>query len=125
MSLADLNLELNRLNTFENKWSHAYISKEILAKTGFFFFGPFDEVKCNFCNVVLKNWKPNENEVMKHIRWSPNCPLLRRKITRNVPIPPLRKLEQLLPPSSYDICGIFLESSSDSSVADRKKQRPE
>lgn len=45
MASADLNFELNRLNTFEDKWPHAHINKEILAKIEFFFVGPYDEVK--------------------------------------------------------------------------------
>lgn len=122
MSFTDLDFELNRLNTFENKWPHTYISKEILAKIGFFFVGPYDEVKCTFCNVIIKNWKMGDNEVAEHIRWSPNCPLLKRSHTTNIPTLPSNDLNQLLPPIGHDTCGIYTECPKSDSIANMKAQ---
>lgn len=124
MSFAELSFELNRLNTFENRWPHTYISKEILAKTGFFFTGPYDETKCNFCNVVIKNWELGDNEVTEHIRWSPNCPLLKRRVTPNIPIQSSHELDQLLPPVSYDECGMYSNANNES-ITNEKWQHPE
>lgn len=99
-------IEENRLKTFNNiGWPHNFIQPRILAKTGFYFVGPDDEVKCQFCKVVIKKWEADDNEVAEHQRWSPCCPLLRRRRTNNKPIEPITELNALLPPLSFDICG--------------------
>lgn len=94
-----------RLKTFEQKWPHNYLSPRVLAKTGFYFIGPVDQVKCYFCKVEIGHWESEDNEVTEHTRWSPNCPLLKRRETTNVPNEPTTELDELLPPMSYDVCG--------------------
>lgn len=102
----DMCSEENRLKTFETiQWPHDFIQPRILAKTGFYSVGRDDEVKCYFCKVVVKKWEFGDKEVDEHKRWSPNCPLLKRRRTNNKPIEPITELNQLLPPLSYDICG--------------------
>lgn len=98
-----LNHEENRLKTFGSNWPHAFISPRILAKTGIFYIGPHDRVKCYFCSVSIENWEMGDNEITEHLRWSKNCPLLIRRVTTNVE--PVMELEQLLPKINYDICG--------------------
>jgi len=95
--------ENERLKTFEN-WPLVFIEKEILAKTGFFFTGDDDKVKCYFCEVEIGRWESTDNPISEHQRWSPNCPLLRRRTTNNVPID-AESLNRILPPVSYDVCG--------------------
>lgn len=107
MSTNDLNREENRLKTFDASWPHAFISPRILAKTGFYYIGPHDQVKCYFCKVEVSSWEMGDNEVTEHSRWSPNCPLLKRRDTSNVPLEPTSELDQLLPPVSYDVCGTY------------------
>lgn len=75
--------------------------------------------------VIISKWEVGDNEVAEHIRWSPNCPLLKRKYTANIPIQPSHELEQLLPPTNYDICGIYSEYPLNTSVINTEKQRPE
>lgn len=103
--MTELNKEENRFKTFEQVWPHEFLDTRILAKTGFYFIGPADQVKCFFCKVEIGHWEPEDNEVAEHIRWSPNCPLLKRRETTNVPCEPLSALDDLLPPMSYDVCG--------------------
>lgn len=105
MSSDDMFREELRLKSFENKWPHTFIEARILAKTGFYFIGPSDQVKCYFCKVEIGRWETGDDAVTEHVRWSPNCPLLKRRETANDPIEPIEELDQLLPPLSYDVCG--------------------
>lgn len=92
-----LAFEENRLKTFDDiDWPHDFISTETLAKTGFYYHGPPDQVRCYFCKVVVRNWSPGDSEVGEHMFWSSNCPLLRRRRTNNIPIQPEADLWELL-----------------------------
>lgn len=93
--------EKDRLRSFKN-WPHDFVSDIVLAKTGFYYVGKKDEVKCKFCDVIIHKWIKGDDEVTEHLKWSPCCPLLCHKTTYNVPIP---SLEHFLP--SYDVTGIF------------------
>lgn len=103
----DLNKEEQRFKTFDTNWPHSFIAPRILAKTGFYFTGPHDQVKCFFCGVVVYRWEIGDDEVHEHSRLSPNCPLLRRQKTLNVPIEPVFELNHLLPQICYDVCGAY------------------
>lgn len=83
-----MRFEENRLKTFKRDWPHTFISPRVLAKTGFFYIGPEDHVRCFFCEVEVGRWDNGDNEVSEHIRWSPNCRLLKRGETSNVPLEP-------------------------------------
>lgn len=102
---SELHKEEARFKTFEQRWPHDFLETRILAKTGFYFIGPRDQVKCYFCKVEVGHWEPEDNEVAEHIRWSPNCPLLKRRETTNIPCEPVAELDELLPPMTYDVCG--------------------
>lgn len=93
----DLNIEANRLKTFEN-WTVPYVEKHQLALLGFFYYGPSDMVKCHFCGVEIGMWEEGDDVLTDHMRWSPYCLLLRRGQTNNVPIDEAR-LNQALPPA--------------------------
>ncbi|RWS11067.1 apoptosis 2 inhibitor-like protein [Dinothrombium tinctorium] len=47
--------ESERLATFKN-WSIDFISKEDLAKAGFYFLNDSDRVKCHYCKGVIYKW---------------------------------------------------------------------
>lgn len=98
-----------RLSTFDSDWPHDFVSPRILAKTGFYYIGPYDQVRCHFCRVRVRSWEIGDNEVNEHLRWSPRCPLLMRCDTTNVPLKPISELDRLLPPPSplisFDVCG--------------------
>lgn len=92
-----------RLESFRY-WDVNFICKEKLSLIGFYFIGPNDMCKCYFCKVEIGLWEAGDNVLTEHLRWSPNCPLLRRRLTDNEPINQ-GQLEEILPPASYDVCG--------------------
>lgn len=101
LSPEDLDIEKCRLKTFDKKWPHLFISPKILAKIGFYYVGPHDEVRCHFCKVEISNWEMGDNEITEHERWAfrlvkKECPLLTRKYTRNIPLEPVSELNELL-----------------------------
>ncbi|XP_067613598.1 death-associated inhibitor of apoptosis 1 [Eurosta solidaginis] len=95
--------EDERLKTFEN-WPLEWLNKKELAQTGLFYTGEDDKVKCYFCEVEIGRWEREDQPVNEHLRFSPNCPLLRRRTTNNVPLNS-DTLNRILPPISYDVCG--------------------
>ncbi|EDW80089.1 uncharacterized protein Dwil_GK23971 [Drosophila willistoni] len=110
--------EDERLKTFDN-WPLSWLDKHQLAQTGMFYTNESDKVKCYFCEVEIGRWEPEDQPVPEHLRFSPNCPLLRRRTTNNVPLNS-DALERILPPISYDICG-----TNDSGFEMREHAYPE
>jgi baculoviral IAP repeat-containing protein 7/8 len=102
--VADLNIEANRLKTFEN-WNVAFIDKSQLALLGFYYFGPSDLVKCYFCGVEIGMWEEGDDVLTDHMRWSPSCNLIRRNQTNNVPINEALLHETLPPAPTSDVYG--------------------
>lgn len=102
----NLNSEVARLETFHT-WTKAFIVKEKLALYGFYHCGPDDNVKCIFCKVEIGSWEVGDNVLREHLRWSPNCPLLKRRPTQNIPID-AESFDRSLPPLSVDTVGIHL-----------------
>lgn len=100
----DLNVEANRLKTFDS-WRVSFINKHQLALLGFYYYGPGDMVKCNFCGVEIGMWEDGDDVLTDHMRWSPYCKLIRRNQTNNIPIDEAL-LKQTLPPApSPDVYG--------------------
>lgn len=72
--------ESERLKTFSSiEWPHSrdIISVKNLAKSGLFYTGVMDYVKCVFCGLVLHKWMPNDNPVLDHVKYKPTCPFIR------------------------------------------------
>lgn len=112
-----LNHESNRLAAFES-WTVPFIDKKLLARTGFYYIGPNDLVKCFYCKVEIGMWEPDDNVINEHLKWSPSCRLISGRETENIPID-TNAFRQVLPQISYDTCGIrdvrssaIVESSS-------------
>ncbi|CAB3387117.1 Hypothetical predicted protein [Cloeon dipterum] len=60
-----------------------------LAKSGFYYFGKEDKVRCDFCNLGLHQWKEQEKPDEEHLRWNPKCPFMLKDINvtaNNIPI---------------------------------------
>lgn len=91
----NFNFEEDRLKSF-NGWSNKYVEKHILAKTGFYYLGVKDHVRCQFCRICVGDWEKNDDEIKEHLKWSPHCPLLRSKTTRNVKFENASRLSYLL-----------------------------
>lgn len=68
--------ETARLETFNQHWPHKFINIKDLAKYGFYYIGPEDQVKCIFCNLILYNWIPSDTPLNEHFKYSANCRLL-------------------------------------------------
>lgn len=100
---ANYNYENVRLTTYDT-WTVPFINKTILAKVGFYYLQEDDKVKCNFCRIIIKRWENGDNPIEEHIKWSPSCPLMRRRDTENIPID-ADELNAILPPRSSDVCG--------------------
>ncbi|XP_052861636.1 death-associated inhibitor of apoptosis 1-like [Anopheles cruzii] len=99
----DLNREICRLGTFTSSWPVSFINPSELARYGFFYTGIADRVKCYFCEVEVGMWEEQDNVITEHLRWSPRCPLLRKRTTNNVPINP--NFLDNVPDPDGDVCG--------------------
>lgn len=93
---SDFRLETERLKTFEN-WPLDWLDRNSLAATGMFYTGVQDHTKCYFCEVIIGKWDHGDDPVQEHLKWSPNCPLLQRRLTDNMPVNE-KNLDLLLPP---------------------------
>lgn len=97
-----LHKEEARLRTFKT-WTVDYIPRQKLARTGFFYLAnTYDCTQCFFCKIILGKWDELDDVIDEHLRWSPKCPLLRRKFTNNVPID-WGKLDEIIPEPLCDI----------------------
>jgi baculoviral IAP repeat-containing protein 7/8 len=103
--ITDLNVEANRLRTFEN-WNVSFIDKHQLALLGFYYYGPNDLVKCYFCGVEVGMWEEGDDVLTDHMRWSPSCAFIRRHQTNNVPINEALLNQTLPPPPTPDVFGM-------------------
>ncbi|XP_069468768.1 E3 ubiquitin-protein ligase XIAP isoform X2 [Ambystoma mexicanum] len=63
-----------RLETFQS-WMFP-ISKQDLAKSGFYSLGDADSVMCFYCGGGLRDWKPSEDPWQQHAKWYPGCKYL-------------------------------------------------
>ncbi|KMQ83398.1 inhibitor of apoptosis [Lasius niger] len=80
------------------------MDKNMLAQSGMYYTGVEDKCKCHFCGVEISRWEILDCPIDEHKRFSPNCSLLRRRHTDNVPLDN-ESLNRTLPPISYDVCG--------------------
>lgn len=104
VSSMEFNKESDRLSTFYS-WKKTFIDVSKLACLGMFYVGPCDRVKCYFCGVDIFNWEPTDDELGEHLRFSPQCPLLRQcSTTNNIPINH-EFLRSLLASVGEDECG--------------------
>lgn len=96
--------EQDRRRTFSN-WPKPFINTDQLAQYGFYHYGG-DKVKCAFCNVVISDWVETDTPLSEHMKHSPHCPFLNRRVTQNIPIDEAL-LDRNLPDVSPDECSEF------------------
>ena len=77
--------EYIRLQTFENIWIQDTISKEELAKAGFFYLYE-DKVQCAFCRGILHNWCKGYCALTEHCHHFYLCPFIMGEQVGNIPI---------------------------------------
>ena len=75
--LQDMKLESKRLESFTNWPTQAYACPANLAKAGLFYFDIADHVRCAFCNVTVRRWKPDDEPMEVHLKSSPPCAFLK------------------------------------------------
>lgn len=70
--------EKSRQNTYLFNWPHDkdLIDTKLLAKSGLYFTGKKDLVKCAFCNVELYDWSREDNPFIEHYKYSKKCPFI-------------------------------------------------
>lgn len=65
-----------RLSSYQ-RWPKQIIpDKFSLAKSGFFYTGQSDTVKCFCCGVQISNWESSDNSFQEHYKHSPKCDFL-------------------------------------------------
>ncbi|CAF1161761.1 unnamed protein product [Adineta steineri] len=62
-----------RYATFATWLNENTPSVDDLVRAGFFYLGTETTVTCFYCNGSLQNWGKNDNPVIEHARWFPNC----------------------------------------------------
>lgn len=70
--------EKKRHRSFSNGWPHEklYMNINHLAKTGFYYTGVNDCVKCVFCGIDIHSWESSDNIIHEHYKFSPHCKFL-------------------------------------------------
>ncbi|RUS91179.1 hypothetical protein EGW08_001092, partial [Elysia chlorotica] len=69
-----------RLQTFDAWLRDSGPAKEQLAKAGFFYTGKADATRCFCCGGGLKNWDPDDDADVEHVRILPKCPFMRQRV---------------------------------------------
>jgi Inhibitor of Apoptosis domain len=46
-----------------------------LAKDGFYYVGPRDKVRCEFCNLEVYEWETKDRVHEEHMKFNSKCPL--------------------------------------------------
>ena len=62
-----------RLETFVTYPKQIVPNKNELAHAGFYYSGTADKVICFRCGISLKDWEREDNAMIEHEKWSPNC----------------------------------------------------
>jgi hypothetical protein len=72
-----------RIESFREKQIARGQTAGRLAKAGFFYVGPEDNVRCFQCDGGLKNWQPSDDPWTEHARWFPRCPFVQSQKDRD------------------------------------------
>ncbi|KFQ11289.1 Baculoviral IAP repeat-containing protein 7-B [Haliaeetus albicilla] len=89
---ASMRNEARRLRTFWRWPGTSPVSARDLAKAGFFFVGPRDEVQCFCCGGVLKDWRPGDCPIAEHLKFFPSCKFICGEDVGNQEMLPLQEI---------------------------------
>ncbi|KAK3931779.1 Baculoviral IAP repeat-containing protein 3 [Frankliniella fusca] len=78
--------EAARLETFENWPIPEIVSPSQLAKSGFYYQGTGDKVRCAFCSGAVGFWEAGDDPEKEHRRHFPACPFLYNIPVGNIPL---------------------------------------
>ncbi|GFT45512.1 hypothetical protein NPIL_499721 [Nephila pilipes] len=81
-----MKFEVNRFNSFTDRWPLSYVNPKELAEYGFFYLQSEDQVQCAFCGIVIDDWNVGDKPLKEHIKKVPKCPFLLSLNTGNVPM---------------------------------------
>lgn len=82
-----MNVEQNRLDTFDDWPQDAAVSPSRIAKAGFFYTKQGVSVECFSCHMTISEWDYSEPVMAKHKTLNPSCPFVLNPTTSgNVPI---------------------------------------
>lgn len=73
----DLKVIENRLQTYSN-WPLDYISPNQLASAGFYYLNIADQVKCAYCGGIIGEWEQNDQPLLEHRKFFPDCPIVQQ-----------------------------------------------
>jgi len=71
-----LRREAARHATFTDFPTNSPMTPAALAKAGFFYKGPQDRVQCAFCQLLLRNWVPEDDAMTEHRKHRADCPFV-------------------------------------------------
>jgi hypothetical protein len=63
----------NRHSSFSGKEHFFQTNIQFFVMAGFYYIGPFDKVKCAWCNGMLYNWEECDIPSKQHIKHFPQC----------------------------------------------------
>ncbi|CAB3376649.1 Hypothetical predicted protein [Cloeon dipterum] len=69
--------EAFRLFSLVKKSDWQFVDPFALARSGFYFTGEEDKVRCVFCMLEVRGWEQGDTPHGEHLRWNPDCPFLR------------------------------------------------
>lgn len=75
-----------RLASFVH-WPVSFISKESLAKSGFYYTHQSDEVQCAYCAGVIGRWEEGDDPFVEHEKFFPMCQKVLENAIRSDPLP--------------------------------------
>jgi baculoviral IAP repeat-containing protein 2/3 len=85
-----MNIEENRLNTFDEWPANAAVDATRIAKAGFYYTGCGLEVQCFICGTRIADWNYGDQAMVRHRLAEPTCPfVINSAATCNVPYIPV------------------------------------
>lgn len=82
-----MNIEDNRLKTFEQWPETAGVNPLRMARGGFYYTGRGTEVQCFLCGTRIADWEYGDQVMARHRQADPDCPFVRDPAsTCNIPI---------------------------------------
>ncbi|KAK3585122.1 hypothetical protein CHS0354_034251 [Potamilus streckersoni] len=109
-----------RLATFVH--SKSLTNQETLSNLGFFYKGQEDRVCCYECGVTLSRWSKDDDPLLEHIRYSPDCRYL-ATIVASVDLRDYKEQLQQIRVNSSGQGSTRARQEATSSQGDRKKIR--
>ncbi|XP_041363973.1 baculoviral IAP repeat-containing protein 2-like [Gigantopelta aegis] len=76
---------VSRMDSFVD-WPRKYVTQtpHSLASSGLFYIGSADRVTCFDCGITIRNWEPEQDPYVEHLRLSPDCRYV-SSLSRNDP----------------------------------------